>query len=207
MILQPTNDVAWEASDRLLLKAEKYAGLVAGDEWLLLGPVVAHVTRFTEPKNRYLPHQPKLQFAHERRPVTIRRPSRVWMEPMELAKVKRALVQELKGCSVPGWDGYDARPAKPYTIPRAVHVAKKLPTALWLPYCSFDNDGDAFLEWEAGDRSLTIVVDENGGLSFDTRVDGTSYSGTARFGRDDGVLPDRLLNVIDRFVAVVEGTP
>ena len=205
MIPQFANDVPWEPSDRLLLKADKYADLVAVYEWALLRAVAAHVTRFRAPKSRYLLHQPEFQLTYERL-TTIRRSDHVWLEPLDLAKVKRALVQELKECSVPGWDGYDARPGKPYTIPRAVHVAKRLPAALWQPYCSFDNDGDAFLEWESGDRSLTIVADENGGLSFDTRVDGTSYSGTARFGRDEGELPSSLLDIINRFVAAAKGT-
>ena len=204
MIPQLASDVPWDASDRLLLQTNKHADLVV-NEWVLLA-VVAHIARLKEAKSHYVLHHPEQLRLTRERGTAIRCPDHVWMEPIELAKVKRALVRELKGCSAPGWDGYDARPAKPYTIPRAVHVAKKLPTTLWQPYCSFDNDGDAFLEWEAGDRSLTIVVDENGGLSFDTRIDGKSYSGTARVERGDVALPARLLNVIDRFVAAVEGT-
>ena len=119
---------------------------------------------------------------------------------VSMAVIRSLFEAELPDFREPGWDGYDALPANPETIPWAVTIATRRPLErLGTPYCSFDQEGEAILEWESSpERALTLIVGPAGEFSYAARVDGESFTGKEA---SCDPLSDRIAQIATRLTA------
>ena len=93
-----------------------------------------------------------------------------------------ALLEAVRECSVPDWDGYGAAPASSMSAAWAEQVVAASPPSLGVPHFSFDADGDALLEWTlADDRVLNVSVGADGEVRYAARISGFKRTGIEIF--------------------------
>ena len=110
------------------------------------------------------------------------------------------LVQTLndlfKQCSVPGWDGYGAKPIDKESYYESLRFIQYLPDFLPNPEVTIEPDGEIAFEWfNSKRRVFSVSVSRNGELAYAGLLGYNKTHGTEFFGDE---LPKTILDNIQR---------
>jgi hypothetical protein len=110
-------------------------------------------------------------------------------------KWERELEDIVRECSVPDWDGYDAKPLDEGSVQCVRAFCQKLPSAITLPNLLPEPNGDLTMEWYKNGYHLVIGIDKQKQIAWACRTDNERYGGDGSFADS---IPDSLLSLLHR---------
>ena len=119
----------------------------------------------------------------------------------DLLRLKRELEEILRECSMPDWNGYDAKSVDRLSAGYAYRFLKKLPKGISYPELVPEPNGDIAMIWHQRGYHLVIGVDCDGHIAWGgTGPDGRIY-GDAKFAPESDI-PEILVSLLH----TIEGT-
>ena len=110
------------------------------------------------------------------------------------------LLQTVKECRDPNWDGYGAEPVSDVTCQFAQQFLNVLPLGISAPRIGAEPDGHLTVEWyRSPHRTLSVSISPEGDLHYAALIGTAKAFGTEAF---FGEAPKAIVDLIHRVMAV-----
>jgi hypothetical protein len=144
-----------------------------------------------------IPRSQSGEVVHGRLNTILRKKLLTVSNPPEDARLDRELDDILQECSLPNWDGYEAKPIgrDSVTVKEAIRFLKQLPDHISYPELCPEPTGELGMMWEKGGYRLAVSIDSSRTISYGgISLHGRLY-GEVRF--TDGI-PSEILELLER---------